>query len=65
MYQMLLSSKICKTKPEETERKSEQIHNYNWRPQHSFSTTKKKVSNYLEELNNTISQQDLIDIYRT
>lgn len=52
------------------EKRNRQMHNYSWELQHSLSTTditcRQKISKDIEELsNNTINQNDIIDIYRT
>lgn len=48
--------------------KWEQIYSYRWRLQHlsvTDRTAKQKITEDIEEFNNTVNQQNLLDIYRT
>ena len=60
--------KIHDVKIDKAEMRYRQIHKYSWKLQqssHKNWQNNQKTSNYVEDLNSTINQQDLIDVYRT
>lgn len=62
------TAKICKVKTYTIKRRNRHIAKYSWRLEHCLSindrTNSQKISKDVEKLNNTINQQDLINIDR-